>query len=163
MNNPTAEAIEDYLRYEPDTGHFYWKRSEGKKIRVGERAGHVSRIDERISLHGKKYRASHLAIRLTTGEWPPHQVDHINGDPLDNRLVNLRAATQHQNMQNIRRHSRNRLGLLGVSRARDLFRARIAVDGKDVELGRYRTAEEAHEAYKEAKRKLHTFNPEVRQ
>lgn len=90
-------------------------------------------------------------------------VDHINGDPLDNRRSNLRLATASQNLHNIGRSSANTSGYKGVSwdRRRKKWRARIKKDGKEKHLGLFDTPEEAFEAYCKAGPEYHGefFNP----
>jgi len=82
-------------------------------------------------------------------------IDHINGDKLDNRRSNLRACTHQQNMFNQKKRSTNSSGYIGVSlfKATGMFEAYIHHSGKKIYLGLYHTAEEA--AYirdKEAKK-----------
>lgn len=76
-------------------------------------------------------------------------VDHKNGNGLDNRRENIRPATPSQNLQNTKRSRRNTSGYKGVSfdRRTKSFAARIMVGGKNVHLGRFKTAEEARDAY----------------
>lgn len=164
QSGPSDRAIADYLRYEPETGLFYWIKTSGHRISAGSQAGTNSGGIRgiQIGFAGKRYRAARLAWRLMTGEWPPNQIDHINGNPIDNRWENLRPATQHENMQNTTAQSRNRSGLIGVSTSGKKYRARIGKNGKQIEIGRFDSADEAHEAYKSAKREMHTFNREVR-
>jgi hypothetical protein len=82
----------------------------------------------------------------------PEVVDHKNGDPFDNRLGNLRAATQMQNLRNRRRPAGCR-ELRGVSRRGRGWLATITVAGRSIRLGSYDTPAEAHEAYRRAARK----------
>lgn len=102
-----------------------------------------------------------LAWLYVHGEWPTEQIDHINQNPVDNRIANLRPADKSQNVQNIDA-AYGSSGYRGVSfdsRCGDgnSWRARIMVDGKSHSLGYYATAEEAHDAYLAAKRELHPF------
>jgi hypothetical protein len=91
-----------------------------------------------------------------TGRWPNGVVDHINGDTSDNQWSNLRDVTHSVNCQNQRRAKRsNASGLLGVSFFDGKPRASISVDGRPIHLGTFDTPEAAHQAYVEAKRKLH--------
>lgn len=85
---------------------------------------------------------------------PPKEleVDHINGNSFDNRRANLRLCTRSQNLQNRRVMSNNQTGFKGVSydRVNHKYKATIQNDGKQVWLGRFRTAEIAHKVYCEA-------------
>lgn len=104
--------------------------------------------------------AHRLVWFFATGEMPPHEIDHINGDPADNRIANLRLATSAQNKQNIRNARRhNSTGYLGVSwnKDREMYRADIALNGKRKFLGHYPSPQEAHSAYLLAKAALHPF------
>ena len=75
------------------------------------------------------------------------QVDHINGDRLDNRRCNLRIATDHQNRVNKKRYSTNKSGYKGVTKRRGMFCARITVNGVRITLGEFRNPIDAARAY----------------
>ncbi len=78
------------------------------------------------------------------------------GNRSNNRLSNLRDVSQAMNIQNERKpRSNNKSGFLGVKANRGLWKAEISIDGKTKFLGRFKTPEEAHQVYVEAKRKLH--------
>ena len=87
------------------------------------------------------------------------QVDHINGDGLDNRRENLRIVTQAQNQANRGRNRNNKSGLKGVywNKTKGAWQTSIQMGGrknnKSIYLGRYATKEQAYEAYKEGARK----------
>lgn len=91
-----------------------------------------------------------LMHRLILGASPSEQVDHANGDRLDNRRANLRIATHAENMRNSKLRSHNKLGVKGVCWDGRSFRARIRVDGRQRWLGRFKTVEAAHAAYNAA-------------
>ncbi|WP_395444039.1 HNH endonuclease signature motif containing protein [Caulobacter sp. UC70_42] len=91
--------------------------------------------------------AHRLAWLLTHGEWPEHEIDHINGDRSDNRLVNLRPATRQQNMINRRMHKSNKLGVKGVTQVKDRYRAQLWFNGEFVLNRTFATIEEASAAY----------------
>lgn len=81
-------------------------------------------------------------------------VDHINGNPLDNRKENLRICTQRENMQNMHKHRSGRLVGCCFNKRNKKWLSRIEVGGKRKYLGYYSTELEAHEAYKEALKEL---------
>lgn len=104
-----------------------------------------------VSVHGRK--SAILMHRQIIGE-SAADVDHISGDGLDNRRVNLRACSRQDNLRNMRMSTRNRVGLKGVYPARDRFAAGITVDGRSQYLGTFSTPEEAHRAYVAAAKRL---------
>jgi hypothetical protein len=85
------------------------------------------------------------------------EVDHINGDKLDNRRANLRLATIGQNRQNAARRKDNTSGVKGVSwkRGENKWRARIVVDGKERHLGLFDRLEDAERAVRTGREALH--------
>lgn len=86
------------------------------------------------------------------------EVDHINGDSLDNRRENLRLCTSRQNKRNRGMMPSNTSGFKGVyfQNNRKKWRAMIRTgNGKKTALGTFLTAQEAHQAYKEAAMKYH--------
>lgn len=84
--------------------------------------------------------------------FPDAEIDHINGNPRDNRRKNLRICSHSENLKNTKMHYDNRSGFKGVyfSKDRNKYRARITVDGKSIYLGQYDTAEEGGRAYDRA-------------
>ncbi|ASJ79287.1 HNH endonuclease [Curvibacter phage P26059B] len=82
-------------------------------------------------------------------------VDHINGNPSDNRRENLRFCTHAQNMQNSKVRSHSSTGVKGVQKHKNRYRALIRRDGKQVRLGSFTTIEEAKACYDAAA--LETF------
>lgn len=97
------------------------------------------------------------AHRLVMSAPDEMEVDHINGNKLDNRKANLRLCTSLQNLMHRGAHKTNVTGMRGVhlDRARNLFKARIKKDGKEIFLGRFKTIEEAAKRYDAAASALH--------
>jgi hypothetical protein len=154
----TMERLRTLLRYEAETGKFYWLVNRpGGCAKAGTQAGSIEvQGYVVITLLGRRCKAHRLAWFYVHGEWPTEHLDHINGDRTDNRICNLRMVSNAVNMQNLKRaRSDNRLNLLGVTAQKNRFRARIQVDGKLKQIGSFLTAEEAHDAYLIAKRQLH--------
>ena len=154
-----AEQVKKMLSYDPKTGIFTWLIKPNRRVRIGDIAG-FRRPDGYliIKLNKVAYRAHRLAWVYMTGAEPMYDIDHIDGNPTNDSFSNLRDVTTAQNIQNQRKaHARNKNGFLGVSwhAAGKCWRARICVSGKQILLGYFKTPDEAHQAYVQAKRKHH--------
>lgn len=154
----SAEQARELLSYNPETGVLTWNCGR----RAGQQAGSYTNEGYlRTDIGKREYRIHRLAWLIVHGSMPPHEIDHINGRRDDNRLVNLRPATNAENQQNIKKapaqSSHGWLGAHYVPHERK-WRSRIRVDGKKLSLGRFATGELAHAAYVEAKRRLHPFS-----
>jgi len=150
--------LRSVLAYEPNTGIFVWLIKPSKRDPAGMISG-TSKSDGRrqIRIYGRLYYAHRLAWLYMTGEWPKHEIDHINGIRDDNRLCNLRDTSVRVNNMNRNRASKNNaIGLLGVSQRSDgRFQADIRVNKKKVYLGSFDKPEDAYAAYLGAKKKFH--------
>ena len=147
-----SKQLHDELEYNPATGEFLWKTSSRGR-RAGDRAGSIYPNGYRvIEIDGLDYRAARLAWFFMTGDDPVVYVDHINGDKQDDRIGNLRLATNSQNQANRGAPLNNTSGIKGVRFEADRmkWRAQIVVNGKSKNLGRFNTAEEAKAAYEKA-------------
>ena len=151
----THERLKQLLSYDPETGFFVWQvKSKGRN--PGDIVGRTyAKGYMMIGLEGKTEYAHRLAYFYMTGAMPEHEIDHINGVKNDNRWSNLRMVTKAENQQNVA--YRNPTGYQGVQRIGQTFRSIISVKGKQRHLGTFQTAEEAHNAYLEAKREHHPF------
>ena len=155
----SIEVVGSLLTYCSDTGMFTWKEKPAVGVSVGSQAGSISRTGyRRIRIRGKGCQAHRLAWLLVKGVWPEGHIDHINGDRMDNRISNLRQVTCQQNAENRRSPSAsNKSGYLGVSwcATDKKWKAQIFSRGKCKSLGRFDSAEIAHQAYLSAKRAIH--------
>jgi hypothetical protein len=96
-------------------GKLYWRKRSNSKVAEGSQAGTVNVSGYRVvTINGKKVHA-HRLIWLWHGLELPEQIDHINGDSLDNRIENLRAAGYCTNAFNSKRKTDNKSGIKGVS------------------------------------------------
>lgn len=155
----TQDQLKALLDYDPETGIFRWRFAPKRGTPAGAIAGRHRADGYRIIGYDRqRYYAHRLAFLWMTGRMPKY-VDHIDGDPSNNRWSNLREATHKANMQNLKgakRHSQT--GVLGVIRRGKRFRAYINVDRKQSWLGTFDTVEEAGAAHLEAKRRMHEGN-----
>ena len=147
----TAEYLRSVLHYEPATGIFTWKISNSNRVKVGEVTGSPDGGGYlRIQLQSRLYKAHRLAWLYVYGEWPKLNIDHINRNPSDNQLVNLRNVTQKQNGQNASKPSSNTSGHTGVSwkKQNSKWVAHIRHNHKLIHLGCFATIEDAVAARK---------------
>jgi hypothetical protein len=121
-DDDAPESAADYvriskaLRADPERGELYWRESR-RCVRAGDRAGCKAnaagywcvKIDQRI------YPLHRVMWLLVHGTWPPHEIDHINRNPSDNRIANLRLATRADNACNRGRAKNNTSGVTGVT------------------------------------------------
>lgn len=111
-----------------------------------------------IGVNRKDWLAHRLAFLFMTGSWPVGDVDHVDGNPANNKWENLRDVPHAINLQNRRNPTRaNKAGILGVHYSESVQRwiATITVSGKSKTIGRFKTAADASDAYKRVKRLLH--------
>ncbi len=137
----TQDRLKELAEYSAETGEL---------IRYdGVPGSFNSKGYPQITIDGMTYPVHRLAWLYMTGEWPKHQIDHKNRVKTDNAFLNLREATQSQNMINGGKSKRNKSGYRGVSwhSKYQKWRACISINGKLIHLGYTETAEDAHSLY----------------
>lgn len=143
----TQKYLQELFDYRD--GNLYWKGIRGNKNYAGEKAGSRMPIGyEHIMIDGK-YIYSHRAIFLYHHGYLPKILDHINGVRYDNRIENLREVTSAQNAWNVKRKP-GMSGVKGVTwdKAERKWLAQLKVENKKIWIGRYRSLDEAEQAYK---------------
>lgn len=159
MKNLTHARLLEVLSYDKQTGiftrNFSCHGNPAARV-VGTNVNHKRYI--RLLVDGKTYPAHHLAWFYVYGEWPVGIIDHIDRNPQNNAIANLRCATQSENMHNqtiAAQKNNKRSGLRGVCYHNRCtikpWQASICVQGKRISLGYFDTPEKAHEAYLRAK------------
>jgi hypothetical protein len=149
------EWLRQQYAYDPDTGVFTRLTRWGTK-QVGDEAGSLAWNGYRYLSVNKKPTPAHRAAWLYVhGHWPPNDIDHINRDRADNRLVNLRAVTRSTNLHNGPVRA-SETGIPNVYRRKDCAKwtACIRVNYKQHNLGYFDTVEEAIAARDEARARL---------
>lgn len=146
------EYLTKVLEYEPESGVFIWKVRVSQAVKPGDIAGSVNKNGYLFIKVGKYiYRAHRLAWFYFYGQWPPiesYQIDHIDGNRLNNSIKNLRLASNAKNARNHRLYSHNTSGVTGVSfaEANNKWKATIRYNGHNIHLGYYTSFEDAVKA-----------------
>lgn len=155
-----GKRLRELLVYAPGSGVFTWRvqrgcRPQGSTAGTPDGKGYLL-----IRIDGTSYKAHRLAWLYVNGELPPDGIDHINRKKSDNRIANLRPATQIQNLQNQSISNRNTSGFQGVNwhSQRKKWRAEIAINKKKYHLGLFENISDAIFARNSAKKKLHQFH-----
>lgn len=156
----TTERAKQLFNYCPMTGKLFNKVSRSTAM-IGQEAG--SKNDRgycNVSVDGKNYLVHRVIWLMVYGTWPDDQIDHVNGIRDDNRLCNLRAVGQIENMRNRKTPKSNSSGTMGVhwNKRESCWRARIKVNGNLIELGHFKEKAEAIAARKAAELEL-GFHP----
>lgn len=115
---PDYNRMVEMLDYNPDTGIFIWVKSPGRGHSVGVVAGCVSKSTgyRYICIDGVTYFAHRLAFYYIHQYWPENEIDHINRNRSDNRIVNLREVSLFCQAQNATQRCDNMSGVKGVSK-----------------------------------------------
>jgi len=156
-NSISAEEARKFLDYNQETGEFSWRLTRSSRARAGATLGSWDMHGYKtVRILGRSYKLHRLAYLIMTGSWPSGDIDHLNGIRHDNRWANLRDVPRVVNLQN-RRAGVGRTGLLGAyfDPRKNCYYSRISMGDKSVHLGTFSSAQAAHEAYVEAKRRMH--------
>jgi hypothetical protein len=160
MSELDAATVRRLLNYDQSTGVLTWAVDTGtNRAKAGKIAGTECLGYRVIRINRKGYKAHRLAWLHTHGAWPTGVIDHIDGNPLNNALSNLRDVTPAMNQHNRKRaDAGSKTGQLGVyaSPTYGKFYSSIVVGGVKHYLGTFDDAGSAHDAYMAKKAEIHT-------
>jgi len=165
--NELRERVLELLNYDQATGLFT-RRDRRGRFQAGSVVGSLDRDGYRVmKIDGKSHQAHRLAFLVIHG-YLPKEIDHINGDPSDNRIENLRSVTRSENQRNSGKYANNTSGFKGVcwhSRDKKWQAQARDANGKRKTLGYFPTPEAASAAYNDFAMKLHGefYRPTVNQ
>ena len=153
----TQARLKELLDYDPTTGVFVWKVSRGNRAARSTAGSKDAHGYICIEVYGRIYKAHRLAWLYVTGKWPEEQIDHTNCNRADNRVVNLREATNAENRANTMLCRSNTSGIKGVNwhKKAGKWRAYIGVGRRAIHLGLFYCREDAAAAYAEASARFH--------
>lgn len=168
---PSQDELITALEYDPKTGALLYKAMpresfDSDRIWKAWNARHagkpafssISNGYKYGSVYNHRYLAHRIIYKMVHGEDPGEEIDHINGDRLDNRIENLRLVSCRENSMNRAIQANNTTGAVGVyrnhrSKSRPWY-CYINNDGKRVDLGSHRTFDDAVAVRKRAEREL---------
>lgn len=162
--------LNDLLVYHHETGTLTWKergmewfsssrsRAVWNAKYAGKKAGSVhtdntGRKCIHVSINNRKYKGHRICWELINGPIPDGMtIDHIDHNPLNNKISNLRLASQVEQKRNMPIQKNNSSGVVGVgwSKKAKRWRARIGVNGRGIEIGTIDSLGEAIEMRKRA-------------
>lgn len=152
----TVDVLRRHFDYDPDTGFITWALVSARQNAVGKRAGTIGTKGYRfVTLKGVKFAAHRLAWIIHYGEFPEDQLDHVNGNRDDNRILNLRKVSARQNNQNAIRHAGGSGIRNVVPSGFGAWVVRIWAGGKQHYLGTFKDIELAEFVAIEGRRSIH--------
>ena len=159
---PTLEYLRRRISVDLLLGRVYWidatkfhKKLNGNEAGSKRRSTHSEKYYWHVKIDSVAYKRSHLVYLFSTGSWPSDQIDHINGDSLDDRIKNLRDVNQTQNAWNHKKRKKQQLTPMGIRSLKSgRFQARIAVNKQQISIGTFDNESEAFEAYQKKRKEL---------
>jgi len=150
MHKFDRDWVTQKVHYDHETGHFT-RLSDGRRLGRPDRKGYL------LSGVGPfSYRLHRLAWLYMTGFWPSAEIDHINGDPADNRWSNLRECNHQQNNHNQPMRRNNTSGVKGVSLTRTgKWHVQVCLNYKIHNGGLYDNLADAKAAAMKLRERLH--------
>jgi hypothetical protein len=162
---PSAKVLNSLLDYDPETGSLIWRlkpdQSRGERTfntRYGRKeAGAINTCGHRqLRINGRLTLAHRIVWKMMTGLEPPKHLDHIDGNPSNNRWINLRSATSCSNTWNRKLNQNNTSGYsciypMNTERPTSKkFRVLMQINGRKKLIGDFHTLEQAKAAYETA-------------
>ena len=129
--------IKDWLHYDSVKGDLVWKKKPAKNIAVGAIAGSRNPAGYiRLRIDKQWFLAHRICWFLHYGNFPENQIDHIDGDPSNNAISNLRSVNCTGNARNQKQRVDNASGITGVciDKRRGTWLSTISLDGKNHHL-----------------------------
>lgn len=157
ISKDDVAILKRWLDLDCENGVLRWKEKIAKKVVLGSIAGSERKAGYKCFQLMKRRFLTHRAIYAMVHGECVGEIDHINGDPTDNRPENLRQVTRSQQNMNKSPSRKNKHGVPGVCYYPrvNMYNARVRVDGKRISLGYFKSLEEAHQAYLAGVAKYH--------
>lgn len=149
----TLDHFKSFLSYDPDSGNLTYKDTRFSNKEIGQVVGYEDAGYLRLWSMSRAWFCHRVAWALYYGEWPSGTIDHINGNPLDNRVSNLRVCSSAENMKN--RPAYSGKIFKGVYKTKSGWRSQIVSGGKVYWVGGFKCLGQALKAYDKKAKELH--------
>lgn len=165
----TSDTVREIFSYSPDTGELRWNKrprshfsTEGSwksfntrfsgRVAGSEHNFNCEKFYRFLTFRDRGYLIHRIIWLHSTGDWPAEEIDHIDGNGLNNRIDNLRDVSHRENARNVKKGSRNTSGAVGVGwmQSKGKYRATIGINRKNISLGHYTDFNDAVDARKKA-------------
>lgn len=165
-NDDLIPMLAERVCYDSESGNFWWKDvttmpNWWRAKYAGKKCGRVMRgyVQICVTSDGKEARvmAHRLAFFIANGRAPVGEVDHINGNPMDNSAGNLRDSLTCVNQRNRKLNANNKSGVCGVYLQRGRWHAQVAIGGVHQYLGLFDSLQTARMAVSKFREK-HGFS-----
>lgn len=139
----TRKRLLHIFSYDRDQGRLIWKNPTGNRVKIGAPAGNLCRFHGndyiQLRVQTQNFLIHRLIWFIEKGSFPKHQIDHIDGNGLNNRIENLRDVTIAEQAKNLSRRETNTSGVTGVvwNKNTRAWIAQISTNGQPVYLGQF--------------------------
>jgi hypothetical protein len=155
---PALSLLNELFELRTESGELIRRKQRGGTAAPGSIAGGiVGNGYQYVVIDCQHYLVHRIIWKMEHGIDPPMRVDHKDRNPLNNRITNLRLATQSQNLANSKMLRNNTSGIRGVilDKRSGKWLARMSVMNRSKHIGSFATPEEAKAAYQNAAIALH--------
>jgi hypothetical protein len=151
----TKQILNEIFTYK--NGSLIWAKQLSFRVWVGKKAGSTRKDGYgQVGINGVDYLLHKLIFMYHYGYMPKY-IDHIDGNPLNNCIENLRECTNQQNSFNSKISKNNTSGIKGVTwdSSRSKWQAKCTLNNKTLHLGRFSDIKDAENAVKLARQTYH--------
>ena len=140
-------------------GALFWRIAAGRGVSVKRPGDQVATVPDDLGYcyvtFRKKHYAVHRVVFALTRGWLPECLDHIDGNPSNNRHENLRPATRLQNQHNRRLNTKSKSGAKNIVQHQNKWCVRFSVNRRTIHYGCYDDIETAKARAAEVRAELH--------
>jgi hypothetical protein len=154
----SVDKLKEWIAYDPINGEFIWKKSPHHSVKAGDRAGHMEKRGYWIlQVNRNTIKGHRAAWAITYGYFPTLEIDHIDNNPSNNRIDNLREVDRSKNQMNSKPPKNNSSGVKGVSycNPKKKWIAAISINKKKICIGHFNRFEDAVQARMKKEKEIH--------